>query len=307
MYGDNNEDGEISYYAGGFRKMIGGVPCKVYSRRLPDGRWINAKDSPYYNPLYDDPKHGISRLERDPAVIEAAQEALAARSAPKPRVTKAKAPEKPVEATPPVSAPIAHEAPVPVPAAREAAMAALLERRGFPVAVLVPAVANDNDRRAPRTAAERRAIIRAWRMRAERRSMAIGLEAFRHMERVNHEGMVEAEAARDAAIARAADFERIATANAQLAEQMERRADDEAARAVQAEAQAMNARDGATAYKREGDRLEAALKASQAEARATAARLDAVRAMIGGGAAVPRLPGTATSSLAIGRAMAGAR
>lgn len=50
------------YYKGGFRKIFQGVPCKIYSRKLADGRYVNAKDSVFYSPQYDDPKNGVSRL-----------------------------------------------------------------------------------------------------------------------------------------------------------------------------------------------------------------------------------------------------
>jgi hypothetical protein len=56
-------DDARAYYAGGFRKSINGVPCKVFSRRLADGRYVNAKDSPFYDPEFDHPKTGRSRLE----------------------------------------------------------------------------------------------------------------------------------------------------------------------------------------------------------------------------------------------------
>ncbi|HEX5183563.1 MAG TPA: hypothetical protein VFW19_10485 [Allosphingosinicella sp.] len=54
-------DDAHAYYADGFRRTIGGVPCKVFSRRTADGRYIRAKGSPFYDPAFDHPKTGQSR------------------------------------------------------------------------------------------------------------------------------------------------------------------------------------------------------------------------------------------------------
>lgn len=56
-------DDARTYYADGFRKSTGGVPCKVFSRRTTDGRYIRSKASPFYDPEFDHPKLGRSRLE----------------------------------------------------------------------------------------------------------------------------------------------------------------------------------------------------------------------------------------------------
>jgi hypothetical protein len=33
-------DNAKAYYADGYRRLIGGVPCKVFSKKLPCGRYI---------------------------------------------------------------------------------------------------------------------------------------------------------------------------------------------------------------------------------------------------------------------------
>src|SRR4051812_5700888 len=64
-------DDARAYYADGFRRTFGGVPCKVFSRRTADGRYLRSKASAFYDPEFDHPKTGRSRLN-EAASIEAA-------------------------------------------------------------------------------------------------------------------------------------------------------------------------------------------------------------------------------------------
>jgi len=187
---------------------------------------------------------------------------------------KRRAAAKPVEARQPAAAPIqpealesrpaapvaetaAHSAPVIDPAlsARVGALETMLGRRGFPVRVTLDGAANDNGTKPERTAAERRAIVRAWRMRCEARAVRADLrmaETCRDMLVIRSDDMRDA---RDAATARAADMERIALANEERAAEMERRADDEAARAVAAERKLWSAEERTSASERRAGRM----------------------------------------------------
>lgn len=185
---------DTTYYEGGFRKMTGGVPCRVASRRTRDGRYVRAETSPHYDAVFDSTK-GVSRLEKNPAVVAAAREALAAAPVRKPRVVKARPIATPVveavepveiaqEAAPvvisaPISDPVAEAPALPVAAipadvtalvaALEARIAALETSRGYSAP---PAPANDAVAPVRRSERQAAAIRRAWSMRKAMRERA---------------------------------------------------------------------------------------------------------------------------------------
>lgn len=166
---------------------------------------------------------------------------------------KAKAEKKPVEAVQPVHAPSEPEKVDEALLSRLAALEEAVARLTMDAKPRAmdgrPAVTASNDNAADkrvRSEAERRAIIRAWKWRCEARERA-DLD-WRALEAANgaYRGALDALAyrleERDAAIAKADDFERIAK--------------EQAARADLMAEQAANARQAATAYKREADEME---------------------------------------------------
>jgi hypothetical protein len=261
----------------------------------------------------------------------------ARRTAARKAVERVSAVPAPVE---PAAAPVTSvAAPVPPVAAsrdsddlvaRVEALEATLRRMGLAIASSTPSAANDDARPARRSAGERAAIMRAWRIRCDARARR-DLDT-RALEAANgaYRGALDVIEAKNAA---AVDLERIASlasARADAAEdavaEMERRADDEAARAVAAE---MRADDlarrlwsaeqraagadnrvarmvrAAADYRRSARRAGEDVRASRAEARALAGRLATAQRAVAAASARPADPAPTDSVMA--RAFAAAR